>query len=115
MIEVVVDRARLQGLVDTYVEGLANRVAERARQEAPGSIAQAILVEKRASEYDIVAARPYAIFVHEGTAPHLIVPVNAKVLRFEAGGGVVFAARVQHPGTAANPFLTRALEAEIPN
>lgn len=52
---------------------------------------------------DLYADAPYAGFVAEGTRPHQIVPVSAKALRFEVGGDVVFAARVNHPGTAPNP------------
>lgn len=37
----------------------------------------------------------------EGTRPHPIVPRNAAVLRFPAGGGVVYTRRVSHPGTKA--------------
>ncbi len=35
----------------------------------------------------------------EGTRPHPIVPRNATVLRFPAGGRVVYTKRVNHPGT----------------
>ena len=51
----------------------------------------------------------YGEFVRKGTAPHVIVPRRAKALRFMIGGNVVFARRVNHPGTAANPYHTRAL------
>lgn len=37
----------------------------------------------------------------EGTRPHPIVPRNAKVLRFPAGGRVVYTRHVNHPGTKA--------------
>jgi hypothetical protein len=37
----------------------------------------------------------------EGTKPHPIVPRNAKVLRFPAGGRVVYTRHVNHPGTKA--------------
>lgn len=45
-----------------------------------------------------------------GTEPHTIRPRRKKALRFVSGGRVVFAMRVRHPGTRANPFLTRALD-----
>lgn len=65
---------------------------------------------------------PHGDFVEEGTAPHLILPRNAKALRFlggsgristaapnqrtpTSGGGVVFARAVQHPGTPARPWF----------
>ncbi|MGH3783139.1 MAG: hypothetical protein ACRDZY_02225 [Acidimicrobiales bacterium] len=47
----------------------------------------------------------------DGTPPHLITPSRRKALRFLSGGQVVFARVVHHPGTRANPFLVRALEA----
>lgn len=47
----------------------------------------------------------YAMDVHQGTPPHRIEPRNATVLRFEVGGETVFAAYVNHPGTAPRPFL----------
>lgn len=54
---------------------------------------------------------PYGIFHHEGTVPHVIVPKRATVLAFQSGGRMVFAKRVQHPGTRANRFLINALPA----
>lgn len=45
----------------------------------------------------------------EGTEPHPIDPVNAQALRFTAGGTVVFAAHVDHPGTRSNDFVQRAM------
>lgn len=55
---------------------------------------------------------PYASYVHDGTRPHVIVPRNAKVLRFvpSGGGGPVFAMRVNHPGTKPQPWLKEAAE-----
>lgn len=51
---------------------------------------------------------PYSVFVHEGTAPHTIVPVNKKVLA-NRRTGQFFGKEVHHPGTHANPFMLRAL------
>lgn len=52
---------------------------------------------------------PYAIFVEKDTKPHIIVPRNAKVLRFPKNGKIVFAARVKHPGSRGQSVLLRAL------
>jgi hypothetical protein len=69
---------------------------------------------------------PYAIWVHEGAKPHIIVPRNAKMLAWpsEGGGGggsfdmqhfgpgsMIFAHIVHHPGNKPNRFLIRALRA----
>ena len=48
-----------------------------------------------------------------GTEPHPIDPVNASVLRFTSGGQVVFARHVDHPGTAANPFVQKAIQETV--
>lgn len=55
---------------------------------------------------------PHARYVDEGTPPHLIRPRSARVLRFEADGGVVFARRVQHPGTRPTHWFEKVLRAE---
>ena len=51
----------------------------------------------------------YAPMVNDGTRPHVIRPRNARALRFEVGGRIVYARYVMHPGTRARPFLDRAL------
>lgn len=63
------------------------------------------------------ATASYAAFVERGTKPHVITPKVKKVLAFPAagssrlsgstrkGGRVIFAKRVQHPGTRARPFM----------
>jgi hypothetical protein len=43
---------------------------------------------------------PHAEYTDKGTGPHEIRPRSARALRFDAGGGIVFAKRVQHPGNA---------------
>ena len=47
----------------------------------------------------------YALVHHEGAKPHVIVPNTAKMLRFTAGGRVVYSRKVMHPGTRANRYL----------
>lgn len=46
----------------------------------------------------------YARFVSEGTRPHVIRPRSARALRFTSGGRVVYARKVNHPGTQPNPW-----------
>lgn len=47
-----------------------------------------------------------ALIHHEGTRPHVILPRYARALRFTSHGHVVYAARVNHPGTRANRYLS---------
>lgn len=52
---------------------------------------------------------PYAIFVHEGTKPHIIRPKNKKGLANKKTGAF-FGKEVHHPGTKANPYLKKAVD-----
>ena len=53
---------------------------------------------------------PYANYVHGGTRPHVIRPRSpGGVLAFTIGGQMIFAKRVNHPGTRANPFYDHAV------
>lgn len=50
---------------------------------------------------------PASLLIHEGSPPHTIVPVHAKVLRFVAKDGtIVFTKHVNHPGFKGNKYLT---------
>lgn len=57
-------------------------------------------------EVQVGSSHPIALIHHEGTAPHVILPRNARALRFIADGRVVFAMIVHHPGTNPNRYLT---------
>ncbi len=95
------------------VERLADVAWASAFYGAPwrtGRLAGSIVKEVSDGEAEVQALAPYAAFVEFGTAPHEIRPVNASILAFEAGGKMVFAPLVRHPGTRANPFMERAAE-----
>ncbi len=76
----------------------------------------------------------YALWVHEGTRPHTILPIRARALAWEQGGSrgyitsrtgrqyyrskagtMVFAARVNHPGTKPKPFMRQILRKSQPD
>jgi hypothetical protein len=62
-------------------------------------------------ESTVTANAPYSLLVHKGTRRHVIVPKRGLVLKFKGrDGDTHFRAKVNHPGTEANPFLVRALE-----
>lgn len=52
----------------------------------------------------------YAYLHHEGSIPHVIVPKNAKMLKFVSRGRMVLKDRVMHPGTKANKYLKDPME-----
>lgn len=58
----------------------------------------------------LVNRTSYALDVHDGTAPHVIVPVRAQALKFDIGGETIFAARVNHPGTPGRPFMAEGAQ-----
>jgi HK97 gp10 family phage protein len=101
-------------LKQKLVEKLADIAYAAAFWGAPwrtGKLAGSIVKDVSEDESSISALASYAIFVMKGTASHEIRPVNASVLAFQAGGGVVFTRLVRHPGTKPNPFMQRAVEA----
>ena len=101
-----------EDLKQKLVEKLVDMAYAAAFWGAPwrtGKLAGSIVKDVSEDEASISALASYAVYVEKGTAPHEIRPVNASVLAFEAGGGVVFTRLVRHPGTKPNPFMQRAV------
>ena len=48
----------------------------------------------------------YAAAHHDGTKSHLITPSPGRIMRFNVGGKVVYAQKVNHPGTEPKSYLT---------
>jgi hypothetical protein len=107
------------GPIDAYIEQLAGGIQDQAAVQAPRSgrahtdgtapLADSIITVKVGpASWQVVAESPHALFVHEGTRPHPIDVVRAKVL-MDVETGEVFGVHVDHPGTEANPFLVRAM------
>lgn len=105
-------RNRLKA-VEKAPAGLMRRLALSAvgqqKRLAPvrtGNLRRTIHIERvTRSSATTVASANYAAFVELGTKPHVIRPRRKKVLRFSAGGRVVFTKYVNHPGTKAQPFM----------
>jgi hypothetical protein len=55
-----------------------------------------------------VEAGGAAVFLENGTAPHEIW--GNPTLAFQVNGATIFAAHVNHPGTAARPFMAQAAQ-----
>lgn len=119
-IEVTIDATRIEralqlpgGLGGRILRRRARRVENRAKQLAPGSMPDQITSRVTGSGAglvgEVISGHPASVYVIYGTRPHVIRPRRAKALRFTAGGRLVFAAKVNHPGNAANDFLGQAL------
>lgn len=92
-------------------------IERNAKREAPvnkgtggGTLRQSIKskMSGRATGEVSVEAK-YAMFVHEGTRPHVIRPTRMKALA-NTREGKFFGRLVMHPGTQPNPFLERAVK-----
>jgi hypothetical protein len=103
-----------------FMRTLALSAVREQKLEAPrrtGNLGRTIRIGRvSASEAETIAGASYAIYVHEGTRPHVIVPRKAKALAWKGTGGKVrFAKRIRHPGTKANPFMLRGARKAIEN
>jgi hypothetical protein len=121
-------RARLKAITPDkdLMRTLALSAVREQKIEVPrrtGNLGRSIHIGSvSATQAETIASANYALFVHEGTRPHTIVPRTARALRWAPGGGstlggrpraganVRFAKRVQHPGTRANPFMVRGAQ-----
>lgn len=62
----------------------------------------------------VEATAAHAVFVHEGTKPHIIKAKNAKALAFEpSANNTVIVKSVNHPGTQPDPFMTNAVHTHL--
>lgn len=75
--------------------------------QAEGSIHTRVNGSGSHVEGTVFTALPHAVYQHEGTSAHTIVPRSKKVLR-------VFAKRSQVSGIKKDPFIYNALEKERP-
>lgn len=99
--------------IDTGVETTARDVQTAASVKAPkdtNRLANSIHADRLEPMHWVVGTDLYyAKEVEFGTGPHPITPDEKKALKFTDGGEVVFASRVMHPGTPAQPYLRPAL------
>lgn len=87
-------------------------ILQTEKNEVPiktGQLRRSIVMDYAPISVSIYPTVNYAIGLNFGTKPHTILPRAKKVLRFKSGGGWVFATRVNHPGTKANPFVERTV------
>ena len=75
---------------------------------------------------EVISGHKAAVYIEEGTKPHVILPKKGKYLVFKVGtaGSLktgkmteskkIFARKVNHPGTRANPYMKPAADKEMP-
>jgi len=115
-----------RGLATAYVRRITRQIENRARLYAPvntgnlrGSITSAVVSRGLTVSGTVGTPVHYAVYVHEGTRPHEILPrTPGGVLTWKAGPGSgenragprLYARRTFHPGTRPQPFLRRAMD-----
>lgn len=92
---------------------VAQELFGNIRRETPvdtGRLANSFMLDRRGRMSHAVHTNvDYALAVHEGTRPRQIFPVNARALFWRGAAHPV--ASVSHPGTTANPYAKRAIDA----
>lgn len=94
----------------------ANYIKADMEARAPvrtGRMRQSIEIKVMNEGVRIGPTTDYAAYVEYGTKPHEIRPKNKKALRFRMGNTLVFAKKVNHPGTKAQPFVRPAFDAWV--
>lgn len=113
-----------QGAGQRYLRKKADQVAAVARVNSaghgsiPSTIDPGPVVGKSVK---VTSGHRASLWVHNGTRPHVIRPrggrrrvagsarSSGQVLRFEVGGQVVYARKVNHPGYVGDKYLWKAL------
>ena len=87
-------------------------------EQGGGRLRDSISLSRRSTgqglEARVLSSAPYARYVEFGTSPHIIEPRNTLALHWTSKGNNAFAARVNHPGNKANPFVQQAISALMP-
>lgn len=97
-----------KSLDDIHSDALKN--APVNKQSGGGNLRQSIKKRMTSQLSGIIEVLAnYAVYVHEGTSPHIIRTRSAKVLASKKTNQV-FGKVVHHPGTKARPFLQDAID-----
>lgn len=101
------------GVVGTHMKNKADLLVLMAKRQVgkkSGDLERSIRYEITIEGGQLVATvksdNRIALLHHEGSPPHIIVPVKAKTLRFYSRGRIVYAKLVHHPGTRPNRYFT---------
>jgi len=116
-------RTTLEKLAYQISQTLPHRILSRASKklknliwffapERTGALRRSIRTTWTHNRVMISVDAPYAIYVEEGTRPHIIRPRTSGVLRFEKPSGeIVYTKKpVHHPGFKGRKFVERAVK-----
>lgn len=101
----------------TEVQNEAKAVKEGRFKTQTGTLRRSILREVQSAQKGLVyvaSDAPYGIYVELGSGPHTIEARGKKALAFKGPSGIIFAKRVNHPGSKPYPFMSAAFEAIAP-
>lgn len=108
------------GPVGRFLAGVGRRIVVGAKAQVgvkTGALRASIRMSHSRATYGqkitVGSKLSYAYLHHEGSRAHIIVPRQAKMLRFTSRGRMVLAHRVAHPGTKANKYLKDPMEAVV--
>jgi hypothetical protein len=101
--------------VSIAVQQAGERAAENARltplfKDGKRAATRGTIKFRMAGSSGKLIARGASHFLEWGTKAHVISPKKGKMLRFAVAGNMVFARKVQHPGTRPRPFMRDARE-----
>jgi hypothetical protein len=65
-------------------------------------------VTQSGDSYSFTFTHPASAVMEFGSEPHTITPNDDEVLTFQQGGETVYATEVEHPGTTALLFVSKA-------
>lgn len=103
--------AEIDKEMQKFLISRARRVQRNARRMAPGRMGRRVNAVIVGRHVRIESNHPATMYVIRGTRRHFIRRGKApgKILKFKMQGRTVYARWVNHPGTKANDFLTKAL------
>lgn len=101
--------------INNAIKKSAIKIQQLAIKSAPvqtGALRQSIQSRFEPLKGIVEALAKYAIYVHEGTKPHDIYPINKKALA-NVRKGQFFGKHVKHPGTKSNPFMKKSVDEAV--
>lgn len=96
----------------TIVKEDAKKIKSGSFKNQSGDLRRSIVGRVESAERGVVSTDiPYAEYVEYGTRPHTITPKNGKYLAFKGrSGNMVFAKKINHPGSRPYPYMQPALD-----